>query len=132
MWRDNQACSCHGQSGLVRLLTFFTEHKTFHSACFVLLATQVRHLLKQGKSVEGMVGKAVARYIRDNTIAERVSGRQKWTVEVRLDAVRCMHLQTCVEERSFCYHTRIYEVYCELFNRQNSLEPYNCEMKEVC
>lgn len=30
-----------------------------------------------------MVGKAVARYIRDNTIAERISGRQKWTVEVR-------------------------------------------------
>lgn len=48
--------------------------------------TQVRHLLKQGKSVEGMVGKAVARYIRDNTIAERVAGRQKWTVEVRHDA----------------------------------------------
>ncbi|CAN0142443.1 unnamed protein product, partial [Ectocarpus sp. 8 AP-2014] len=42
-------------------------------------SNMVRHLLKQGKSVEGMVGKAVARYIRDNTIAERISGRQKWT-----------------------------------------------------
>ena len=31
-----------------------------------------------------MVGKAVARYIRDNDIAQRVSGKHKWTVEVRL------------------------------------------------
>lgn len=30
-----------------------------------------------------MVGKAVARYIRDNDIAQRVSGKHKWTVEVR-------------------------------------------------
>eukprot|EP00903_Cladosiphon_okamuranus_P018767 g17267.t2 len=62
-------------------------HETFpgHAGDITILymcqASQVRHLLKQGKSVEGMVGKAVARYIRDNTIAERVSGRQKWTVE---------------------------------------------------
>lgn len=45
--------------------------------------SKVRHLLKQGKSVEGMVGRAVADYIQDNNIAQRVSGRQKWTVEVR-------------------------------------------------
>lgn len=44
---------------------------------------QVRYLLKQGRSVEGMVGRAVARYIRDNNIAQRVSGKHKWTVEVR-------------------------------------------------
>jgi len=68
------------------MLTFSTGHETFQAASFALLVTKVRHLLKQGKSVEGMVGKAVARYIRDNTIAERVSGRQKWTVEVRRDA----------------------------------------------
>lgn len=55
---------------------------------------QVRHLLKQGKSVEGMVGKAVARYIRDNFIAERVSGRQKWTVEVRHDANDVQYLHS--------------------------------------
>ena len=62
----------------------FVAHDVFlKGANENLPVTQVRHLLKQGKSVEGMVGKAVARYIRDNAIAERVSGRQKWTVEVR-------------------------------------------------
>lgn len=46
------------------------------------LVSQVRHLLKQGKSVEGMVGKAVAHYIEENDIAQRLSGLQKWTVKV--------------------------------------------------
>lgn len=70
----------------------------------ILLVTQVRHLLKQGKSAEGMVGKAVARYIRGNTIAERVSGRQKWTVEVRHDAY---DVHTYKDDRTVHYNTSL-------------------------
>lgn len=62
----------------------------------------MRHLLKQGKPVEAMVGKAVARYIRDNNIAQRVSGKHKWTVEVRI-------VPLCMEYWSVCHaHRRQY------------------------
>eukprot|EP00904_Undaria_pinnatifida_P000741 jgi/Undpi1/10668/HiC_scaffold_29.g13117.m1 len=47
----------------------------------ILSAELERTSSTMGKSVEGMVGKAVARYIRDNDIAQRVSGKHKWTVE---------------------------------------------------
>lgn len=87
--------ACLGETEKVAAIPF-DGHDIFHPACFILLATQVRHLLKQGKSVEGMVGTAVARYIRDNTIAERVSGRQKWTVEVRHDGYgKCTTFKQC-------------------------------------
>lgn len=38
--------------------------------------------------MEGLVGKAVARYMKDNYIAEGVSGKHKWAREVGIDAKR--------------------------------------------
>lgn len=76
----------------------------------ILLLTQVRHLLKQGKSVEGMVGKAVARYIRENTIAERVSGRQKWTVEVSHGALERTDKHLLIEQRRLFYTTVLFHL----------------------
>ncbi|CAM9123895.1 unnamed protein product, partial [Choristocarpus tenellus] len=46
-------------------------------------STAVRACLKEGKLVDGMVGRAVAHYIKDHRLADKISGKQRWSNEVR-------------------------------------------------